>query len=523
MLVQRFLESSAARLPEKVCLISGSRRLTYREIDTMANRLANAMVSSGIRRGDRVGIFLGNSVEAVVSVFAVLKAGGVFVVINPSTKHDKLAYVLSNCRARGWITDARAASSGLLEAVLRDSPNIRFAVVTGDAAREAESSTATYLDFDEVQVAFSGTAPACANIDLDLACLIYTSGSTGEPKGVMSDHGNIEFVSGSIIEYLQNTENDIVINVLPLSFDYGLYQLLMTFRFGGTLVLEESFAFPAEILRRMEQEQVTGFPGVPTMFAMLIPADLSRFNLSTLRYVTNTAAALPPSHIQELRRKFPGVRLYSMYGLTETKRTLYLPPEELDQRPGSVGIAIPGTETWLEDEEGRRLPPGQIGELVVRGRHVMRGYWEDPEATAERFASGPLPGERTCRTGDLFRTDEEGFFYFVGRKDDILKCRGEKVAPKEIENVLYGIEGIVEAAVVGVPDPILGQAIKAFLVVRGRQLTQAEVRAHCQAHLEDFMVPKYIEFCEHLPKTSSGKIAKKDLMIREEPAATLAS
>jgi long-chain acyl-CoA synthetase len=351
----------------------------------------------------------------------------------------------------------------------------------------------------------------CTNINLDLACLIYTSGSTGEPKGVMSDHSNVDFVSASITQYLENTETDIIVNVLPLSFDYGLYQLLMTFRIGGTLVLEESFAFPTEVLQRMKEERVTGFPGVPTIFALLMLQDLSKHDLSSLRYVTNTAAALPPRHIEELRRKLPGVRIYSMYGLTETKRALYLPPEELYRRPNSVGIPIPGTEAWLEDDEGQRLARGQTGELVVRGAHVMRGYWENPKASAQRYAPGPLPGERVCRSGDLFRTDDDGFFYFVGRKDDMIKCRGEKVAPKEIENVLYGIDGVVEAAVVGVCDPILGQAIKAFMVVSGRKVTPAEVRAHCRAHLEDFMIPKYIEFCEQLPKTSSGKITKQDL------------
>jgi long-chain acyl-CoA synthetase len=516
VLVQRFLEDSATRLPAKVCLVSGGRRLTYREVDTMANRLANAMIAAGMRRGDRVALFLGNTVEAVVSIFAVLKAGGVFVPINCSTKHQKLDYILRNCGARGLVTEARTASSGLVGAVMRGNIDIQFVVVTGEDVPDSQVRTDRVLTFNTVQSMYSGSLPACANVDLDLACLIYTSGSTGEPKGVMSDHSNVEFASGSIIEYLHNTENDVVINVLPLSFDYGLYQLLMTSRLGGTLVLEHSFAFPNEILQVMAQERVTGFPAVPTMFAMLANLDLSRFDLSALRYATNTGAALPLSHIRQIRRKLPGVRLYSMYGLTETKRTLYLPPEELDARPDSVGIPIPGTETWLEDEEGRRLPAGETGELVVRGRHVMRGYWDDPNATAKRFRPGPLPGERVCRTGDLFRTDADGFFYFVGRQDDMLKCRGEKVAPKEIENVLYEIAGVVEAAIVGVPDPVLGQAIKALLVVMGRQITEAEVRAHCKANLEDFMVPKYIEFCDQLPKTSSGKIAKKDLTMREE-------
>jgi acyl-CoA synthetase (AMP-forming)/AMP-acid ligase II len=250
---------------------------------------------------------------------------------------------------------------------------------------------------------------------------------------------------------------------------------------------------------------------VPTIYALLLQIDLSQFDLSSLRYLTNTAAALPPSHILEIRKKFSWAKLYSMYGLTETKRTLYLPPDQLEKRPGSVGIAIPGTEVWVADEAGHRLGPGEVGELVVRGRHVMRGFWDAPEATAKRYRPGPIPGERLCYTGDLFRTDEEGFLYFVGRKDDIIKSRGEKVAPKEVENVLYGIKGVVEAAVVGVPDPVLGQAVKAILVVNGATLTEKEVLAHCRAHLEDFMVPKHIEFRAELPKTTSGKIKKTDL------------
>jgi long-chain acyl-CoA synthetase len=244
--------------------------------------------------------------------------------------------------------------------------------------------------------------------------------------------------------------------------------------------------------------------------------DLSSFDLSALRYLSNTAAALPASHIQQIRQMFPGARLYSMYGLTETKRTLYLPPEQLAQRPGSVGIAIPGTEVWLEDELGNRLGPGETGELVVRGRHVMRGYWNDPVATAQRYRPGTVPGERVCCTGDLFRMDEDGYLYFISRKDDIIKSRGEKVSPKEVENVLYAIPGVLEAAVVGVPDPVMGEAIRAFLVLEGEKLTQAQVLAHCRANLEDFMVPHSVEFCSELPKTTSGKIKKSGIGLIEE-------
>jgi long-chain acyl-CoA synthetase len=358
---------------------------------------------------------------------------------------------------------------------------------------------------------YSAERPPRINIDLDLACLVYTSGSSGEPKGVMCDHSNVVFATSSIIEYLQNDEDDVVLSVIPMSFDYGLYQVLMVFKFRGTLILERGFAYPAMILKRIAEERVTGFPLVPTIMARLLQMDLDACNFSSVRYVTNTAAALPPSHIMEFRKKFPHVSIMSMYGLTETKRTLYLPPDQIDVRPGSVGVAIPGTEVWLEDEKGGRLGPNTVGELVVRGRHVMRGYWNDPGATAARYRPGQLPGERICYSGDLFRMDSEGYFYFVGRKDDIIKSRGEKVAPKEIENVLYMLPGVVEAAVIGVPDSILGEAIKAFLVCPGAALTVREVLAHCRTYLEDFMLPKYVEFRDELPKTPSGKIRKADL------------
>jgi amino acid adenylation domain-containing protein len=513
MLVQDFLEHSAQRLPDKVCLVCDGQRLTYGQVDGMANRLAHALRARGVQRGDRVAIFLPNSVEAVVSIFAVLKAGGVFVVVNHTTKEQKLAYILANCQASALVTSDRHRA--MAARLAGETPSLHTVVLAGAAPAElpAIPKDGNSLSFEQIQqeAAIPAGRPARAGIDRDLACLIYTSGSTGDPKGVMSDHSNVVFAAGSIIEYVGNVEEDVVIGLLPLSFDYGLYQLLMTFKFGGTLVLERGFTYPAAALKRIEEERVTGLPGVPTIFAVLVQMDLSGYDLSSLRYVTNTAAALPPSHILALRDKFPHATLYSMYGLTETKRTLYLPPEELDRRPDSVGVAIPGTEVWLEDEVGNSLEPGSTGELVIRGRHVMRGYWGAPEATAQRYRPGPLPGEWVCYSGDLFRMDEEGFLYFVARKDDIIKSRGEKVAPKEIENVLYGLPGVVEAAVVGVPDAILGQAIKAFVVTDGRDLTEAEVLAHCRANLEDYMLPRFVEFRSELPKTSSGKIKKTDL------------
>lgn len=249
------------------------------------------------------------------------------------------------------------------------------------------------------------------------------------------------------------------------------------------------------------------------MFSMIMGLNnLSQFDLRRLRMITNTAAALSERHIKDLRALFPQATLFSMYGLTECKRVTYLPPDQLDKRPTSVGRGMPNEEVWLVDEQGRRLPNGSTGELVIRGSNVMRGYWEKPEHTARRLKPGPTPGEMLLYSGDVFRTDAEGYLYFVARKDDIIKSRGEKVSPKEVENILYALDGVQDAAVVGVPDDILGQAIKAFVVLRsGYSHSEKDVLRHCHKHLESFMVPKYIAIVPELPKTDTGKIKKLGL------------
>ncbi len=508
MLVHEFLENSAKRTPDKVALICAGQRLTYRQVDADANRVANGLLAAGVQRGDRVAVWLPNSVEAVLAIFGILKIGATFVVVNTTTKPDKLAYVLNNCQAKALFAPGRQAET--VVEVMTSVPSLTLGVLCEQDAEAIPHSNVK--SFPALLAAASAEHPANPCIDIDLACLIYTSGSTGDPKGVMSTHANVAFAASSIITYLENVPDDIVIDVLPLSFDYGLYQLLMTFKFGGTLVLERSFVYPAATLKRIEEERVTGLPGVPTLFAMLLQMDLSRFDLSSLRYVTNTAAALPVEHIQRLRDAFPWAKLYSMYGLTECKRTLYLPPAELDRRPGSVGIAIPGTEVWIEDEAGRRVGPGEVGELVVRGSHVMQGYWQDPKTTADRYRPGRYPAERLFYTGDLFKMDDEGFFYFVARKDDIIKTRGEKVAPKEVESVIYRLPGVVEAAVIGVPDALLGEAVKAFVVCApDANLSERDVLRHCAQYLEDFAMPKQVEFRDSFPRTESGKIQKRAL------------
>jgi acyl-CoA synthetase (AMP-forming)/AMP-acid ligase II len=435
----------------------------------------------------------------------------VISIVHPQTKVDKLAYLLADCRARALITDQR------LEAVFapaaRRSQYLGTVIVAGldDDAAIRLADLPELASWDDVTQPGEEQPPRRRAIDIDLAAIIYTSGSTGEPKGVMLTHRNMIAAAASVSQYLEITQDDVILCVLPLAFDYGLYQMIMAVAAGARLVLERSFAYPVEVMRTVVAEGVTGFPGVPTIFATLIGLE-TQLDLSAVRYVTNTAAALPEKHIPGIRARFPNAKLYSMYGLTECKRCTYLPPEDLARKPGSVGIAIPNTELWIVDEHGRKVRPGEIGELVIRGATVMRGYWEKPAASARKLKPGPLPGETVLHTGDLCRLDADGYLYFVGRMDEVIKSRGEKVPPAEVESTLLAIAGVREAAVIGVPDDLLGSAIKAFVVLEpGAALDAHSIQRECRARLESFKVPTQVELCAALPRSSNGKIQKTEL------------
>jgi long-chain acyl-CoA synthetase len=513
MLVHRFLENAAARFPDKTALICENQRLTYGQLDAFADHLATAFIAMGVKRQDRVVIFLENSVESVVSLYAVLKAGAVFVMLHPGMKAGKLKFILKDAGACAVIT--HSAKSSIVLTAVSDLTELEHIIWCGKgpASESLRANSKTSYTWDSI---FNGRAaqyelPGNRIIDLDLATIVYTSGSTGEPKGVVSAHYNVVAAVTSITDYLKNRQDDIILCTLPLSFDYGLYQTFMTPFFCGTLVLEKSFVFPIRIIERLVQEKVTGFPIVPTMAAILSRMEtLSEYDFSSLRYITNTAAALHVSYIRKLQSQFPNVAIYSMYGLTECKRALYLPPEELDSRPASVGIAVPNSEVFVVDKDGNEVDPGKTGELVVRGLNVMQGYWNRPEETASTFRPGRYRGEALLYTGDLFRKDDEGFLYFVGRKDDMIKTKGERVSPKEIENMLCSMPGVAEAVVLGVPDDIFVQAIKAYIVSeKAISLTSDEIMQYCSKNLEPFMVPKYVEFRQSLPKSPTGKIDKK--------------
>jgi len=511
-LLHDYLQQAAREYSNKVALVCMKQRITYSELDTRSNALGHFLVAAGVKRGDRVVIFADNTVETVISFWAVLKANAVVSIVNPLTKSDKLSYLLEDCRPAALITDAHLHS--VFAAPARSCHHLRCIILSGaiDDMRLADLPHATHWD-SAITSGTRKTPPTRSSIDIDIAAIIYTSGSTGDPKGVMLTHRNMLAACTSISSYLELQEDDVILCVLPLAFDYGLYQMIMAFHTGARLILERSFAFPAQILNILVAEGVTGFPGVPTIFSILAELkSLKDYDITKIRFVTNTAAALPVKHILMLRDVFPEARIYSMYGLTECKRCTYLPPKDIDLKPSSVGIAIPNTEMWIVDEDGNKVGCDTVGQLVIRGATVMKGYWEKPEATDRKLKPGPLPGEQVLYTGDFCKMDKEGYLYFVGRMDDIIKSRGEKIAPKEVENILMNIPGVKEAAVIGVPDNILGQAVKAFVVFEdGIILTEKHLQNECQRQLENFMVPKHIVVMPSLPKTDTGKIKKTGL------------
>lgn len=507
MMIQNTFLNNAAMTPEKIALIFDDLSFTYGDLKNKIDSIAGYLKQMGLERGDRVVIYLPNCPYVIVGVYAVLHCDGIFVVIHSNTKPHKLSYVVNDCGAKFLITSGREfPDNETIGKFISACPSLRQVIFAFDAPESYPSFTQALAKHCVPVKSF--------NIDIDLAGIIYTSGSTGFPKGVTMSHLNIMSAVTSITTYLENSNDDIILNILPLSFDYGLYQLFMCYTFGGTLVLHKDFGFIYDIITSIKRYKVTGFPIVPTILGMLFKLKNPHTQeLSSLRYISNTGAALPVEYIRRFRETYPSIRIYSMYGLTECKRVSYLDPSQIDKRPGSVGKAMPNTEVFIVDENGNLLDPGQTGTLMIRGASVMQGYWNDPAATEEKIRRGNYPLDRILDSGDLFRMDDEGYLYFVGRKDDMLKIKGERVAPAEVERIIQSIEGVEDAAVIGFPDEIWGTIVKAFVVVSGdnNRLTGEEILRYCKEHLEPFAVPRKICIVEALPRNDNGKVDKSKL------------
>ena len=493
--------------PNARAVVAGAERLAYSELLDRSLRLARALQDLGVARGDRVAIYMDNSAGCATAIYGAMLAGGVFVVVNPQTKEDKLLYVLDDCEAAVVLTEGSLTRTALAAAAA--APSVK-AVIAASPPEGVEGA----VGFEDVVASAQPEPRAAGTIPVDLAALIYTSGSTGFPKGVMMTHQSMVFAAGSIAQYLRLGPDERILGLLPLAFDYGLYQLLMNVLKGGTLVLERSFAFPAQIVKRVQEEEATVFPGVPTVYATLLSMRRTMdFELPNVRRVTNTAAALAGDlprgagpHLPE-RARLRHVR-------ADRVQARQLP------RAGAAG---------READVGREGDPGHRDDGAPRGRDA-RGAGRDRRALRARAARdgrllaqagadrrdarrGPATRASACSAPrTTSRMDEDGFLYFVGRSDDIIKTRGEKVSPIEVENAIFDIDGVKEAAVVGVPDEVLGEAIKAFVVLdEGAALTAQEIIAACRTRLENFMVPAEVVFMDALPTTATGKVRRKSL------------
>ncbi len=497
--IVHLLRANAAGTPAAEAVVHDNQRTSYAELWEQVRAVAGFLRRDGLQAGDRVAILLKNSLEYIAAYYGVLAAGGVAVALNNHAKSRDLANWLQHCGA-GWLV-ADAQHPELQQTISCAGAGVRL-VLAGSGGEASPTGAATWQELLREPV----QEPDLSRLrGSDTAAIIYTSGTTGQPKGVTLSHGNLISNVRSILEYLRLTAQDRILNVLPFHYSYGNSVLHTHLAAGGTLILEDNLMFPHQVLTSLARERATGFSGVPSTFAILLSRTrLENHDLSSLRYLTQAGGAMAPAMVQRLRNAVPHAELFVMYGQTEaTARLAWLPPEMLDAKPGSIGIAIPGVRLELRDEQGRPVAAGETGEIWASGPNIMQGYWRDPEQTRRVLQDGWL------RTGDLAHRDEDGYLYIDGRSSEMIKTGANRVSPKEIEEVIMELEGVEEAAVVGVSDELLGQVIKAVVVPRpDARIEIKQIRAHCWRHLAMYKVPKFIEFASELPRTASGKVRR---------------
>ena len=517
-LVHHMLLTSAARFPQKEALVDTTQRSSYETLAGQSSALAVAFTEIGISRGDRVGIYLDTSVAQALAVFAVAQSGGVFVPINSLLFPDQVAHIVNDCGIKALITTKTKIDA--LHTVYDRIPTLQLVVSTDEQAEGKGNLRAYYLP---EMIDSQSRVAKDPRIEKDLAAILYTSGSTGKPKGVMLNHSQVMAGSSIVSKYLSLGPSDRIIGVLPLSFDAGLNQLMTAIQQGATYA-PMTFVFAREIVQMLLRERITGMAGVPTLWSLMAQpsSTLGKESLPHLRYITNTGGRMPQTVLANLRRVLPSTTIFLMSGLTEAFRSTYLPPEELDRRPTSMGKAIPNTEILVVNEQGQPCKPGETGELVHRGPTVSMGYWGQPELTARVLKPHPFiapelgDSERVCYSGDLVTMDEEGFLYFVGRRDNMIKSSGFRVSPSEIEDVLFQSGKLREAAVIGIPDETLGHSIQAFVVPREGELVDSHaLLSFCAERVPRYMVPKAIRVMDALPKTPNGKVDYPALRRRE--------
>ena len=527
VLLHELIVHAAARSPGAVALTVRREHTSYSVLADTITRFAAALVGLGVRRGERIAVHLEKPVENVAAIFGASAAGCAFVPLNPLLKPTQVAYILRDCNVRVLVTSPERFVQ--LEGALSDCADLRHLIVTG--ATIPSSHAAPYALHTWRSITAAASSRGHRVIDTDVAAILYTSGSTGRPKGVVLSHRNMVAGAKSVASYLENTATDTLLAVLPLSFDAGFSQLTTGFHTGARVVLL-NYLLPQDVVKALAQERVTGITAVPPLYMQLVQAEWPAVIGEHLRYFANTGGRMPLETLTALRRKVPRAKPFLMYGLTEAFRSTYLPPEEVDRRPDSIGKAIPNAEILVLREDGMPCEPDEPGELVHRGALVGMGYWNDPAKTAERYKV--LPGreagfvlpEIAVFSGDTVRKDRDGYLYFIGRRDEMIKTSGYRVSPTEIEEVLYDTGRVGEAAAFGIAHDTLGQAIVAVVTAKGATVDPADLIAACRVRLPAYMIPAVIHVsAESLPRNPNGKIDRRALATEyaERDVSTLSS
>ncbi len=508
--LHHLLADAAARWPDAPALTYKRETLSYSDLWRQARAVGAGLSKLGLRRGERVGVYVEKRLETVAAIFGISAASGVFVPVNPVLRQKQAAYILDNCSCRMLITTPERLA--LLSEDLVACPSLEQVIVIGSPSADVDGAIGVLAWEDLVRDASVAAPSDKGVVDYDVGAILYTSGSTGKPKGVVVSHRNLIVGAESVSSYLENSSSDVILSVLPLSFDAGFSQLTTGFNAGSHIVLI-NYLMPEDVIRLCAQHGVTGITAVPPLWIQLSEKMWPESATRQMRYFANTGGRMPKATLDMLQSIFPRAKPYLMYGLTEAFRSTYLDPAEVDRRPDSIGKAIPNAEILVVRADGSLCNPGEQGELVHRGALVTLGYWKDPQRTAERFKPAPSRTDGLCIpemavwSGDLGGRDEEGFLYFVGRNDEMIKTSGYRVSPSEIEEVAYDSGAVRDAVALGIPDDKLGQHI--VLIVSPLDDCRIDADALLSEYKKRvplYMVPRCIVVRPELPRSPNGKL-----------------
>ena len=517
--LHHLIEDRARSHPDSPALTFKQQTLNYGALWTQVRGVAAGLAELGVAREQRVAVFLDKRIETVAAIFGASAAGATFVPVNPLLRPAQVGHIVRDCDVRVLVTSPERLA--LMRDELASCPTLENVVLVGTRIEEGEPPLPYRVHGWERLCGSEHEAPTPRVIDLDIAAILYTSGSTGKPKGVVLSHRNLIAGAESVVTYLGNTADDVLLAALPLSFDAGFSQLTTAFAVGAHVVVM-NYLLPGDVPRLCVRHGVTGLTCVPPLWIQIVEQKWPEDARTSLRYFANTGGRMPKPILDKLREVFPSAKPFLMYGLTEAFRSTYLDPAEVDRRPGSIGKAIPGAEILVVRPDGSSCDPGEEGELVHRGPHVALGYWNDPVRTAERFR--PVPGrdqpwrtpELAVWSGDTVIADSEGFLYFVGREDDMIKTSGYRVSPTEIEEVAYATTLVRDAVALGVEDATLGQRVLLVVAPTADEFDTDALLEEMKSRLPLYMVPSSVVVRDAIPRSPNGKFDRA--LLREELA-----